>query len=637
MSVQTLQLSDSASYGLENIRGSRLSLPAHSRSCQLDDLSAHVRDVSERPLAVDLFCGAGGLSLGLARAGFRVVLGVDQDQFAVETHRAQFSGTSALADISNESVLDELLEPLRGKRIDLLAGGPPCQPFSRPARWIRSAFSEGLGSLRDHRRELWVSFLYAAAILRPRAILMENVVDIATNEDGKVLRAVFSRMEQLGYSVDCRAYFARELGVAQHRQRVFVVGFRDGARLLDWPAPLPKNKQPTLRDAISDLPPLEGGWEEPTPAYSGPVTKLQRALRDGMAKGELFDHVTRAVRKDDLITFRLMNDKTRYDELPEELRRYGATSFTDKYNRLAWDEPCRTIAAHMSKDGYWYIHPEQHRTLSIREAARVQSFPDWFRFAGFKTSALRQIGEAVPPFVAEAIGLKILEFIGPTSGKPVRPSSRLVDKHLKIRSALQGWYRRESGRNSLHPWRVETSLWLNLLGEILFQGRSVSKAPLFWMNCRNDWPDPKSYLKDKHRQSHLRTLGMGTQSAILDSLARYLRARKVPDIDELVSIGIGDTLVRRAMAVSGLSDARPGDSNLVRVANRVFERRNANARSQIESQIATAMLVGEDEGATLYAAAIELGKSICSSSDPACLLCPIGEHCSHLHREGKPS
>ena len=94
----------------------------------------------------------------------------------------------------------------------------------------------------------------------------------------------------------------------------------------------------------------------------------------------VYDHVTRRVREDDLEAFRLLKAGQKYSELPEENRRYSIKSFTDKYNRLKWDEPCRTITAHMSRDGYWYIHPEQNRTLSIREAARIQSFPDWFRF-----------------------------------------------------------------------------------------------------------------------------------------------------------------------------------------------------------------------------------------------------------------
>jgi DNA (cytosine-5)-methyltransferase 1 len=440
-------------------------------------------------------------------------------------------------------------------------------------------------------------------------------------------------MEELGYSVDCRVYFARELGVAQHRQRLFVVGFRDGGGLLDWPKALPKSKQPTLREAISDLPPLEGGWEEEVPRYGGPRTDLQRKLRDGLADEQLFDHVTRPVRKDDLIAFRMMDDKTRYTHLPEELRRYGVGSFTDKYNRLPWDEPSRAIAAHIAKDGYWYIHPDQHRTLSIREAARVQSFPDWFRFAGFKTNAFRQIGEAVAPFVAEAIAKRILAFIGPNS-TPGRPSSRLIDKHLKVRAALQHWYKNETKRNSLHPWRLETSLWLNLLGEALFSERThAAKAPLFWMNFRNDWPDPKSYLRDKHRLSHLKTLGMEKYHPVLDDLARYLALKKAHSVHELTSTGLAESVVRRALAVTGFSSERPNDVNLVRVANRVFQRGKPLKRSQVERQITTAILVGRDDGAIMYAAAIELGKTICTESRPACMLCPLNKYCSHLGRE----
>lgn len=628
--MQPLRSTGRDEYRLDNVRGSQLTLPPHCSSCSLADLQAYLRTLHNQHLAVDLFCGAGGLSLGLEKAGFNVVLGIDKNPLAIETHAAHFPGASVCADISDEKTLEDLLEPLRGRRIDLLAGGPPCQPFSKPARWIRSAFSEGRGSLRDHRRELWVSFLYAAELLRPRAILMENVPDIATNEDGIVLRTIFSTMEKLGYSVDCRSYFARELGVAQHRQRVFVVGFKDGARLLEWPAPLPKSRQPNLRDAISDLPPLVGGWDEETPPYDGPKTGLQKTLRDGTPNGHLFDHVTRAVRKDDLIAFRLMNAKTRYDELPEELRRYSAETFTDKYNRLAWDEPSRTIAAHIAKDGYWYIHPEQHRTLSIREAARVQSFPDWFRFAGTKTAALNQIGEAVAPLVAEAIGKKILEFLGPAKNRRGRPSSRLVDKHLKVRSALKTWYHRQTKKNSLHPWRLEPSLWLNLLGEILFSEKSqAAKGPLFWTNFRNDWPNPQSYLQDKHRVPHLKTLAMGKHAPALDALARHLaKKNNGTTIRDLTSIGLSERLARRAMAVSGFSHERPDDSNLIRVANRIFER-SSGQKSRIESQITTAMLVGEDEGALLYSAALELGKAICTS-EPACMLCPIRPHCSHL-------
>jgi DNA (cytosine-5)-methyltransferase 1 len=207
--------------------------------------------------------------------------------------------------------------------------------------------------------------------------------------------------------------------------------------------------------------------------------------------------------------------------------RYKATSFTDKYNRLSWDEPCRAIAAHIAKDGYWYIHPDQHRSLSIREAARIQSFPDWFRFAGFKTSAFHQIGEAVPPFIGEAIAKKILRLLRGGHGSARQVKFRSVDKHLAVRKALGNWYKEQSN-NAIHPWRRETTLWLNLLGEVLFSERGQrAKAILFWKNYRSDWPHPSYFLKDKHRIDHIQTIGMGDCAPLLEALARYLAAADV--------------------------------------------------------------------------------------------------------------
>ena len=351
-------------------------------------------------------CGAllwaGGLSLGLEKAGFRNVLAVDKLQDSVETHACHFPGASINCDISDEKTLEELLEPLRKHQISLLAGGPPCQPFSKPLRWARKKGEMELGSMKDHRRELWQSFVHGVKLLKPLSVLLENVTDIATNEDGIILRKIIESLENLGYSCDVQAFHAFDFGVAQTRQRLFLVAVHNKYHS----SGLQKHKhKSTLRDAISDLPELEGGWDEKHSEYQGPVTELQKRLRTGMPEEEnkLFDHVTRRVREDDLDAFKLLKAGQKYSELPEENRRYSIKSFTDKYNRLKWDEPCRTITA-MSRDGYWYIHPEQNRTLSIREAARIQSFPDWFRFAGFRSSAFYQIGEAVAPFVAEEIG-----------------------------------------------------------------------------------------------------------------------------------------------------------------------------------------------------------------------------------------
>ena len=139
------------------------------------------------------------------------------------------------------------------------------------------------------------------------------------------------------------------------------------------------------------------------PAIAVPAAAARRACprRD---RASIHDHITRDVRPDDAEAFALLGEGQTYADLPERLQRYRSDIFTDKYKRLAWDEVSRSITAHIAKDGYWYIHPEQHRTLSIREAARVQTFPDWFRFAGQPTHRLSQIGNAVPPLLGEALG-----------------------------------------------------------------------------------------------------------------------------------------------------------------------------------------------------------------------------------------
>ena len=167
--------------------------------------------------------------------------------------------------------------------------------------------------------------------------------------------------------------------------------------------------RPTVRDAIVDLPPLNdttGARELP---YEGqPSSALGKSLRGDGGADTIYDHMTRPVRDDDREAFKLMTASTLYSDLPAHLRRYRSDTFNDKYKRLDWDELSRTITAHIAKDGYWYIHPKEHRTLTVREAARIQTFPDRFRFAGTRSDAFRQIGNAVPPLLGRTVAEAIL-------------------------------------------------------------------------------------------------------------------------------------------------------------------------------------------------------------------------------------
>ncbi|WP_417556575.1 DNA cytosine methyltransferase [Microbacterium sp.] len=359
-----------------------------------------------RPLAIDLFSGAGGLGAGVEAAGWTVVTAVDHDKAALETHRANFRGQALDVDMSDQAQVGALIEKLRPLGIDLIAGGPPCQPFSRAGRAkIRSLVEDGVRDAVDARKELWRAFIDVVTALQPRAVLMENVPDMAIGDDLIVIREIAEILERAGYMVDYRLLDAWRHGVPQHRKRFILQARRDGA-VPGWPSPSPN--RPTVRDAIEDLPSLNdttGGRELP---YSGePKSELAKALGASAETGVIYDHMTRPVRADDREAFELMTSSTLYSDLPDRLKRYRSDTFNDKYKRLPWDDLSRTITAHIAKDGYWYIHPAEHRTLTVREAARIQTFPDDFRFAGTRSDAFRQIGNAVPPLLGLAVARSI--------------------------------------------------------------------------------------------------------------------------------------------------------------------------------------------------------------------------------------
>ena len=427
-----------ATYAVKLERSAPLVLPRHPNAPGAEAFAEWCAAAKSagRPLAVDLFSGAGGLGAGVEAAGWTVVAAVDHDAAALETHRANFPGLALDVDMSDKEQVDELIFFFFFLEIDLVAGGPPCQPFSRAGlAKIRSLVNDGMRDADDARKELWRSFLDVVLSLRPRAVLMENVPDMAIGDDLAVIRAIAHQLEGAGYIVDYRLLDAWKYGVPQHRKRFILQARNDGA-LPMWPEP--RSDRPVVRDAIEDLPLLHGTTGARELPYVGvPKRALAKVLRGSDHGHVIYDHMTRPVRDDDRKAFALMTSTTLYSDLPENLRRYRSDTFNDKYKRLAWDDLSRTITAHIAKDGYWSIHPSEHRTLTVREAARIQTFADSFRFAGTRSDAFRQIGNAVPPLLGEAVAQSALPLRQPRHEQSPLPA---------IRAALTEWatHRRQS-------------------------------------------------------------------------------------------------------------------------------------------------------------------------------------------------
>lgn len=379
-------------------------------------------DWDENVAVVDMFSGVGGLSYGLDSApGLGVVAAFEEDPIACETHRANMPATVFEGDVAQIEDFASLLREAGVRRVDVLAGGPPCQGFSRlgkgALRKIALENGDSVGDDRvnpkgqDKRNWMFRHFVRAVRQLEPKVVLIENVPEMLGHEP--VIEELSDVLEELGYLPNLKELRADRHGVPQRRRRLFVIGTRTGHEP-DWPRR--SRVRRTVRDAIGDLPAIAAGHIKETipwkaPEKLGPYLKLMRRGLPRVDAELVRDHVARFHRADDIRAFEYMREGDKYSAVPEKLRRYRDDIFTDKYHRMIWDEPAWTVTAHLAKDGYKYIHPEQQRTISVREAARLQSFPDSFRFAGPRTARYRHIGNAVPPQLAHALGQTLKDLV----------------------------------------------------------------------------------------------------------------------------------------------------------------------------------------------------------------------------------
>lgn len=577
-----------------------------------------------RPTAIDLFCGAGGLSLGLKRAGYGLLLGTDADAVACETHANAFPGVTVRADLSRPRPLIEKLYAAGIRQVDLVAGGPPCQPFSRAgSSKIRSLSEQDRDRAPDARPRLWLGFMAFVRAFRPHAVLLENVPDMACWDGGQTLRSICGSLEHEGYEVQARVLKCWEFGVPQHRQRLFVVGTAE-AGTFEWPEADPDTA--SLASAISDLPTVGPAQRDYwLPLRKAPKSDLQRSLRSGRAK-RISDHITRDLRSDDAKAFGLLKSGKTYAELPKQLRRYRADIFDDKYNILKWREPARSITAHIAKDGYWYIHPDAKRMLSIREAARVQTFPDSFRFAGHPSDRLRQIGNAVPPLLARRLAGALMSDLETSEADlPVFTASN-------FRRKLLAWHNR-AGFD--FPWRRKMSPWLVLATEILLRRTRADAVASVWKEFAKRYPTPQHVLRDRKGVKELLwPLGLRWRVENLLAVARVLVRDwdgEIPDQrKDLEALpGVGAYVADAVLAFAFGHRAVLVDSNTTRIASRIFglpetwtSHRNLDLRASV------ARLGGvRAPTPAVNLALIDLGRTVCLPGKPKCDQCPVRNFC----------
>jgi DNA (cytosine-5)-methyltransferase 1 len=325
---------------------------------------------------IDLFAGCGGMTLGFQQAGFEPVFAVEWDSDAAATYRANF----------DDHIFEGPIECVRGfPDVDVIVGGPPCQGFS-PLNM------QGVGL---ERRSLWRDYLRALDDAEPVAFVMENVPELLRSAEYAAFQL---EAEALGYIVEGRVLNAADYGVPQTRRRAIVMGSRIGPP--PWPTPTHHppgragdDEQPwrTVRDAIGDLPPQPSGenWHNPRKPRPISVERYRTIPAEGEGRFEL------AARRPDITPACWLRKKT---------------GSTDVFGRLWWDRPAFTIRTEFYKpEKGRYLHPSEHRPITVREAARCQTFPDGFEFpvGQSMTSVAKQIGNAVPPLLARAIAVSL--------------------------------------------------------------------------------------------------------------------------------------------------------------------------------------------------------------------------------------
>ena len=404
---------------------------------------------------IDLFAGAGGLSEGFIRAGFNPIAHVEMNKDACETLKTRtafhylkennrvneyndyLKGKITRDDLwskipSNliKSVINKEISPetlpsifeiidneLGKSKVDLVVGGPPCQAYS-----IAGRARDPKGMVDDPRNHLYKYYVEFLERYNPKMFVFENVPGILSANNGQYLQQIFKAVKDAGYDLDKKVLNAKNFGVLQDRKRVIIIGWKQELNL-KYPSFEDKvNQYEVLKDLFSDLPKIKSGQGEwRASKYAKKTTPYLDNSKIRNGRNFVTQHISRFNNENDLEIYRIAVDKwvnedkrLNYAELPERLIKHNNTkSFTNRFQVVNHKGVSHTVVAHICADGHYYIHPDinQNRSISVREAARIQSFPDDYFFESSRTTAFKQIGNAVPVLMAEGIANKIKEML----------------------------------------------------------------------------------------------------------------------------------------------------------------------------------------------------------------------------------
>lgn len=411
---------------------------------------------------IDLFAGAGGLSEGFIQSGYSPIAHVEMNEYAAKTietriayyylkengnldsyyqyERNEISREQLLELIPDEELktvinkemsestikgifqtIDTIIDEKDIEQVDVIIGGPPCQAYSLVGRAQSSHMLVPMEE--DPRNELYKMYVQFLNKYKPRMFVFENVAGIKTARGGQAFKNLQKYMRKVGYEIDYHELNAHDFGVLQSRKRVIIVGWLKGTGY-EYPSFDIIHSDAEVWDLLKDLPALIPGESADEHTMSD-MRRLRKYVKENEIRVKadvLTGHIARPHTAQDIEIYKRTIDlwfenskheRLKYDDLPDELKTHrNRTSFVDRFKVVEGDmDYCHTILAHLSKDGHYFIHPDidQHRSITVREAARIQSFPDSYYFEGPRTSQFVQVGNAVPPMMAKIIADKIKE------------------------------------------------------------------------------------------------------------------------------------------------------------------------------------------------------------------------------------